>query len=174
MKPIFSLTTIIAIAFALSTNFSCKDRCNDNCPDGADCIKAKCVCQSGRVSINGSCFYMGDEGYLAINSACYCYDTLAFVIGGTGEFRSIVMPFKSGSSVGSISQGIFYYELPDGDSIYFPELSIRCFAPDDTPLKPSIYGKKQTDGSWKIMLEFRNALTFAPYDTCTVVAKKIN
>jgi hypothetical protein len=110
---------------------------------------------------------------LAINPACHCYDTLAFVIGGTGQYRSIVMPFKSGSSVGSISQGIFYYELPDGDSIYSPQLDTRCFAPDDTPLKPACYGKKLPDGSWKILLEFYNPLNWVIYDSCTVIAKKI-
>jgi len=168
-------TTIASILFCATLCFaffsSCSDKCT-NCPDGADCVKGTCACDAGRFMFNSSCVQLGDNSYIGTNTACYCYDTLIISIAGEGELRSISMPVKYGDQVGSLSQGIFYYELPDGDSLYSPQLDLRCFAADDTPLKPAAYGKKQADGSWKIRLEFQNALTFEVVDNCTMVLKK--
>ncbi|MFM9983744.1 MAG: EB domain-containing protein [Flavobacteriales bacterium] len=161
----FACTTIIPIG--------CKEKCK-NCPSGSECLDGTCICQPGRFSFNGSCVQMGDDSYVGINQSCYCYDTLAISIAGEGEFRSIAMPIKYGDQVGSLSQGIFYYEMANGDSLYSPQLDLRCFDANDTPLKPAAYGKKQPDGSWKIHLEFRNALTYEVVDNCIMILKKFN
>ncbi|MBX2893488.1 MAG: hypothetical protein KF734_21420 [Saprospiraceae bacterium] len=122
----------LALLFSALSFDACKEKCKD-CPDGADCIDATCVCQTGRLMFNNSCFQLGNNSFFGVNSACYCYDTLAISISGTGETRSLTMPIKYDNQVGSLSQTIFYYELSDGDSLYFPQLDLRCFAPDDTP-----------------------------------------
>lgn len=152
---------------------SCKDKCT-NCPQNSECIKGTCTCNTGGYMFNSNCVQLGDNSYIGINPSCYCYDTLIISISGDGELRSLAMPIKFGNEIGSLSQGIFYYELPDGDSLYSPQLDLRCFDTDDTPLKPAAYGKKQADGSWKIRLEFQNALTYEVVDNCTMVLKKFN
>jgi len=173
MQNQFSKLLFLFALVATSTHFSCKDKCKP-CDSGAECVDGQCVCQTGRFSFNGSCVQLGDNSYVGINPDCYCYDTLAISIAGLGELRSLSMPVKYGNSVGSSSQGIFYYELSSGDSLYSPELDLRCFGINDEPLKPAAYGKKQPDGSWKIRLEFHNALTQAIVDNCTITLMKFN
>lgn len=171
MKNLVIKTLILCTALLTLFLASCGEKCTQ-CPQYADCEKETCVCDSDRFMFNSNCVKPGANSYLGINSDCYCYDTLLISINGEGELRSISMPIKSGDQVGSLSQGIFYYELSDGDSLWSPQLDLRCFAPDNTPLKPAAYGKKQPDGSWKIRLEFQNALTYEVVDNCTMVLKK--
>ncbi len=121
---------------------------------------------------NSNCVQLDNNSYIGINAACYCYDTLIISISGDGEYRSLTMPIKYGDEIGSLSQGVFYYEMSNGDSIYAPQLDLRCFDTDGTPLKPAAYGKKQADDSWKILLEFQNPLNFQVIDSCTMTLKR--
>ncbi|HLP94920.1 MAG TPA: hypothetical protein VK168_12835 [Saprospiraceae bacterium] len=162
-------TFLVGTAILLS---SCKEKCS-TCHTEADCIQGKCVCNEGRYSFNNSCVLLGNESYIGINAACYCYDTLIMSIDTAGEIRGIGIAIRGGSSsVGSLSQTVFYYETPTGDSMYSPQLDLRCFAPDDTPLKPAAYGKKQANGNWDLLLEFRNAFTYEVVDSCHIVLEK--
>ena len=171
MKKVFSGSIFLISLFTALINSACGDKCKP-CNTGAECINGTCVCESGRLSFNGSCVQLGDNSYVGINPSCYCYDTLAISIAGQGVNRSVKIPIKYGDQVGSLSQNVFYYELSNGDSLYSPELDLRCFDANDTPLKPAAYGKKQADGSWKLRLEFHNALTLEVVDNCTVLLKK--
>lgn len=171
MKNLLSFSVILLVFLNFLSVYSCGDKCKP-CNSGAECIDGTCMCEPQHLYFNGSCVDLGNDAYVGINSACYCYDTLAIGILGSGTNRYLGMPVKYGSSVGSLSQNIFYYELSNGDSLYSPELDLRCFAADDTPLKPAAYGKKQADGSWKLRLEFHNALTNEVIDNCTVILKK--
>ncbi len=171
MKKLIIASLFIFTTFFFLAIVSCKDKCS-NCPQDSECIQGTCTCQEGGYMFNSNCVQLGANSYIGINSACYCYDTLIISIGGEGELRSISMPVKYGDEIGSVSQGIFYYELPNGDSLYSPQLDLRCFNEDKTPLKPAAYGKKQADGSWKIRLEFQNALTYEVVDNCTIILKK--
>ncbi|HAD14482.1 MAG TPA: hypothetical protein DCF33_18825 [Saprospirales bacterium] len=121
---------------------------------------------------HNNCVQLGDESYVGISPACYCYDTLIMSFGGSGEIRGISIAIRGGFSVGTLSQTVFYYETPGGDSLYSPQLDMRCFAPDDTPLKPAAYGKKQANGNWNVLLEFRDALTYEIVDSCNIVLEK--
>lgn len=121
---------------------------------------------------NSNCVQLGENSFIGINAACYCYDTLIISLTGEGEFRSLTMPVKYGDQVGSLSQSIFYYELTNGDSLYSPQLDLRCFDSNGRALKPAAYGKKQPDSSWKIRLEFKDALTFEVLDNCTITLNK--
>jgi hypothetical protein len=161
-------TLLVGIATILG---SCKDKCGE-CPDKSECKDGTCVCDEGRYMFNNNCVQLGDESYIGINPACYCYDTLIMSFGDTGEIRGISIVIKGGSSVGTLSQTVFYYETPNGDSLYSPQLDLRCFAPDDTPLKPAAYGKKQADGNWNLLLEFRDAFTYEVVDSCNIVLQK--
>jgi hypothetical protein len=159
------------IAMLCTVLFSCKEKCT-NCPQDSECIKGTCTCETGKYMFNSNCVQLDNNSYIGINSSCYCYDTLIMTISGEGEFRSLTMPVKFGNQIGSLSQGIFYYELSSGDSLWSPQLDLKCVDSDNTALKPAAYGKKQADGSWKIRLEFQNALTNQVVDNCTMVLKK--
>ena len=171
MKNLLIATLLITAAFFTMLLVSCKEKCN-NCPEGAECTKGTCVCQDERFMFNSNCVQLDDNSYVGINAGCYCYDTLIISLSGEGEYRSLTMPIKYGDQVGSLSQGIFYYETSSGDSLYSPQLDLRCFNDAGTPLKPAAYGKKQADGSWNIRLEFQNALTYEVVDNCTMVLRK--
>jgi hypothetical protein len=172
MKNPVITTLLITCTFFLFLLSACREKCT-NCPQDSECVKSTCTCNEGRYMFNNNCVPLDANSFIGINAACYCYDTLIISISGQGENRSLTMPVKYGDQIGSLSQGVFYYELSDGDSLWSPQLDLRCFDSDATPLKPAAYGKKQADGSWKIRLEFQNALTFEVVDNCTMILKKM-
>lgn len=168
MKNLVIVSLFISASLFMVLLPSCKDKCT-NCPPRSECVKGVCTCEEGGFMFNNNCVQLDENSYIGINSDCYCYDTLIISFGGSGEYRQMAMPIKYGDQVGSLTQGIFYYELSSGDSIYSPQLDLRCFNENDIPLKPAAYGKKQADGSWKIRLEFQDAITFEVIDNCTMV-----
>lgn len=174
MKNLATITLFAFIASISAFLYSCGDKCKNCNTSGFECFEGACVCEPGHYLFNNNCVQLGKDSYIGINSACYCYDTLIISISGQGENRSLAMPVKFGGSVGTLTQGIFYYELPDGDSVYFPELDLRCFNQNNTPLKPAVYGKKQPNGDWNWKLVFHDALTWETIDSCNMVLKKFN
>lgn len=150
---------------------SCGDKCK-NCPPNSECVKGVCTCEEGGFMYNSNCAQLDENNYVGVNPDCHCYDTMIVSFSGTGEFRSLTMVIKSGTSIGTLTQGIFYYEQSSGDSIYFPQLDLRCFDDDQTPIKPAIYGKKQPNGNWIFNLEFLDANTLAKVDECNILLKK--
>lgn len=171
MKQVSSTLLVLSLFTTLAFLGACGDKCPD-CPQNAECNQDKCACLPDYWSFNGSCVSLDSNSYVGANPACYCYDTLAFSIHGQGELRQITTPMRSGNSVASLTQGIFYYELPSGDSIYFPEMDLRCFNENDEPMKPAIYGKQLPNGNWFIRLEFKNPFTGAFIDDCTMVMRR--
>lgn len=166
------ISTLLSFAvFSTFLLFSCEEKCT-NCPQSSKCNNGVCICEDGGYMFNSNCVQLGDNSYIGINAECYCYDTMIISIVGQGENRTLGMAFKYGDQVGTQSQSVYYYEQSSGDSLWSPQLDLRCFASDNTPLKPAAYGKKQPDGSWKIRLEFQDALTFEVVDNCVMTLKK--
>lgn len=169
LLPSFTIVAIIAIG--------CKDKSPQSpifCSDGAESVNGSCQCKNGYYSFNNVCIEQSANSYVGINPSCNCYDTMVIAITGSGESRNFGMLIKAGNgSVGTLRSDVSYYETPSGDSLWTPELGYQCVI-NNVHTYPAIYGKKQSDGSWKLHLEFHDAHAILNVvDTCTIVARHL-
>lgn len=153
--------------------------CNSNgtCNRGYECINDSCQCPQPSMIFNNHCVQFGGTGptWVGYSGGCYCFDTLAIGVSGTGENRTLFMPIASGQLVGSANTSIKYFERPDGDSIYAVQMPLACDkqGPDYVKVIARMYGKVQTDGDLFIRLEFRHPSTYEVIDECVSTMKKI-
>lgn len=153
-------------------NGPCKE--DGTCDKGYSCVDNSCKCPGKGIVYNGAClqFEGSDPTYVAFTSECFCYDTLALTITGTGEHRIGIMPIKLGDLVGSTTMQVEYYESENGDSLHIWQMPSKCTFGTKTGY-PEAYGKIQADKSLKLKLIFKDPLTADVTGECAMIMKKL-
>lgn len=174
MKKVTFCLALIGAALLLIAPYACERKCTTSCPEGAYCNDGKCECEAGRYSFNSNCYDTKGEFYVGTNSDCYCHDTLILKRVASNSGDSLFLLYHYLEPHGTVNSAQpFYYSLPDGDSIFYPELKQECLITGNQTGFPTIYGKKQPDGNWKLRLEFRDPVTKNVLDECAMVLKKL-
>lgn len=175
----FSLLMMLLLTCLLAGS-KCKDsessgngKCDPGeCDAGFECIDGNCACPPGKLSYGGNCIALSGDTYVGFASTCFCYDTLALAILGTGQDRVVQMPVIINGAVGSASTNAQYFNLSSGDSLYVLQLPLRCSINGTTPAFPEAFGKFQSDGSLHLDLTFRHADTGEVLGDCSLNLKK--